>query len=79
MTIGASIFLIAIGAILTFAVNVSSNAIDLDAIGAILMIAGLVGLLVSLFFWSTASSRRAAADGTGSARVEERHTTTREF
>jgi len=70
VTLGASIFLIAVGAILKFAVNVSSSSIDLDVIGVILMAAGAIGLLISLFLYTTATSRR--ANGT---RVVERETT----
>ncbi|HYI44815.1 MAG TPA: hypothetical protein VE174_05045 [Actinomycetota bacterium] len=53
MGIGASLFLVAIGAILAFAVNVESEAIDLDTIGVILMIVGAVGGILSMMFWST--------------------------
>ena len=49
MGIGVSVFLLAIGAILTFAVDVQTNGFNLDAIGVILMIAGAVGLLMFLF------------------------------
>jgi hypothetical protein len=45
--IGTSVLLIATGAVLAFAVNVRSTAIDLNTIGAILMVVGLIGLLVS--------------------------------
>ena len=48
MGIGASIFLIALGAILAFAVNVPSSGIDLNTIGVILMIVGIIGLATSL-------------------------------
>ena len=44
MTIGASIFLIAVGAILKYAVDVSVQGIEIQTIGLILMIAGVVGL-----------------------------------
>ncbi len=53
MSIGVSIFLIAIGAILAFAVNVTIEGIDLDTVGVILMIAGGLGLVISLLFWSS--------------------------
>jgi phosphate/sulfate permease len=49
MTIGASIFLIAIGAILKYAVDVTVEGVEIQTIGLILMIAGAVGLLISLF------------------------------
>ena len=48
MGIGVSIFLIALGAILAFAVNVSSGGIDLNTIGVILMVVGVVGLAVTM-------------------------------
>jgi hypothetical protein len=53
MGIGVSIFLIAVGAILAFAVNVATSGIDLNTVGVILMIVGGIGLLLSLIFWST--------------------------
>ncbi|MEA2447472.1 MAG: hypothetical protein QOK47_1109 [Actinomycetota bacterium] len=53
MGIGASLFLIAIGAILAFAVNVDTEAVDLDTIGVILMIVGALGGILSMMFWST--------------------------
>ncbi|HKN89359.1 MAG TPA: hypothetical protein VJ622_03685 [Acidimicrobiia bacterium] len=60
MGIGVSIFLIAVGAILAFAVHVPSNGINLDTVGVILMILGLVGLLASLVFWDDWTPRRRA-------------------
>ncbi len=48
MSIGAGIALFAIGAILTFAVNVETEWVDLDLIGYILMGAGLVVFIVGL-------------------------------
>jgi hypothetical protein len=58
MTIGGSIFLVAVGAILRYAVTDSISGVDLATIGLILMIAGIVGLIISLFMF--ASSRRDA-------------------
>ena len=55
MGIGVSVFMLAVGAILAFAVNASVPNANLDLIGVILMITGGIGLLVSLAF---ASSRR---------------------
>jgi len=46
--IGAGIFLIAIGAILTFAVNVTTNGFNVNTIGIILMAAGAAGILLDL-------------------------------
>ena len=53
MGIGISIFLIAVGAILTYAVDASLEGVDLDAVGVILMVVGGIGLLASLLFWSS--------------------------
>ena len=53
MGIGVSVFLLAVGAILTFAVDVTTNGINLDTVGIILMIVGAIGLLMSMLFWSS--------------------------
>jgi hypothetical protein len=52
MGIGTSIFLIALGAILKFAVTTSVSGIELATVGVILMIVGIIGLLVSLLMFS---------------------------
>ena len=53
MRLGASLFLIAVGAILTFAINVQhSHGFNINTVGIILMIVGVVGLLISLFLLS---------------------------
>jgi DMSO/TMAO reductase YedYZ heme-binding membrane subunit len=56
--IGASIFMIAIGAILAFAVETNTRGIDLNTVGVILMIVGAMGLLLSMLFWSSWSPYR---------------------
>jgi hypothetical protein len=53
MGIGVSVFLLAVGAILTFALNAEVSGIDLDTVGIILMVVGVIGLLMSMMFWST--------------------------
>jgi len=53
MGIGVSLILIAVGAILTWAVETSVSGLDITAVGVILMIVGLVGFVLSLAFWST--------------------------
>jgi predicted membrane channel-forming protein YqfA (hemolysin III family) len=58
MSIGASIFLLVIGAILTFAVNVTTEGFNINTVGIILMVAGVIGLLASLLFWSSFSPYR---------------------
>jgi hypothetical protein len=58
MTIGAGIFLIAVGAILYFATNLHVAHISIDTVGLILMIAGLVGLVLGFFQEAIWSRRR---------------------
>jgi uncharacterized protein DUF6458 len=53
MGVIVSLLLIAVGAILAFAVTVEASGIDLDMVGVILMIVGGAGLILSLIFWST--------------------------
>jgi predicted membrane channel-forming protein YqfA (hemolysin III family) len=75
MSIGASIFLLVIGAILTFAVEVTTEGFNLNTVGIILMVAGVIGLLLSLLFWSSFSPyrrRRAIAPGETLVPPEER-------
>jgi hypothetical protein len=48
MSIGFSIFLIAVGAILRYAVTTSVSGVELETVGLILMIAGIIGLVISL-------------------------------
>ena len=57
MGIGTSLFLVALGAILYFAVTASISGISLATIGLILMIVGGIGLLVSLFMASAWADR----------------------
>jgi hypothetical protein len=70
MTIGAGIFLIAVGAILKFATNIHIQGISVDTIGVILMIAGAVGLVLGIFQEFIWSRRRGVAPG--EPPVEER-------
>lgn len=55
MGIGVSVFLLAIGAILTFAIDVTTEGVNLDTVGVILMIVGAIGMLASMLFWSSFS------------------------
>jgi membrane protein implicated in regulation of membrane protease activity len=61
MTIGTSIFLIALGAILALAVNATVAGFSIQTAGVILMVAGVVGLVIGLFLLT---SRRPRADST---------------
>ena len=67
MYIGVGIFLIVVGAILTFALNVSVGAVDLDVIGWICMAAGVVAILLSL----VVVNRRTTGMGYSSRRVTQ--------
>lgn len=60
MGIGTSIFLIAVGAILRYAVNVTVEGVEIETIGLILMVVGIIGLVISLaiIFMSSNDPRR---------------------
>jgi beta-lactamase regulating signal transducer with metallopeptidase domain len=65
MTIGTSILMIAVGAILKYAVTAHVSGIDIQTVGLILMLLGILGLILSLlytFVWSDRAHRRAAGD-----------------
>jgi hypothetical protein len=62
MGIGTSLFLIAVGAILYFAVDATVSGLEITTVGIILMVIGGLGLLISLFMLS--SARRAPAERT---------------
>ncbi len=70
MSLGAGIFLLAVGAILAFAVNVEVPGIDLTVVGYILMIAGAVGIILGIVLMtrrrrSVSESRTAVDPGSG--------------
>lgn len=67
MGIGVSVFLLVVGAILTFAVDVTTSGFSINTVGIILMVGGVIGLLFSLLVWS----RRGPVGG-GTV-IEERH------
>ena len=67
MSLGVSIFLLVVGAVLTFAVDVSASGFSINTVGIILMVAGGLGLVLSLLFWSSFSPYRR-----GDTVVEER-------
>lgn len=58
MPLGTSIFLIAVGAILRYAVTATTSGISLPTVGLILMLVGIAGLLLSLLYMTAWSSRR---------------------
>jgi hypothetical protein len=70
--IGFSIFLFVIGAILTFAVEANTSGFDLNTVGIILMVGGLLGLFASVLFWSSFSPWSRRRSVAGDRVVEER-------
>jgi beta-lactamase regulating signal transducer with metallopeptidase domain len=67
MGLGVSLFLIAAGAILTWAVSATVAGLNIHTIGVILMVVGIVGLILSMIFWSSwggvnSSRRRTIVD-----------------
>jgi hypothetical protein len=53
MGIGVSLILIAVGAVLAFAVHVTTSGFNVHTVGWILLVVGIVGVLISLVFWSS--------------------------
>jgi hypothetical protein len=77
MTIGSSIVMIAIGAILAYAVKADISGIDIQTVGIILIVLGIIGLILSLlytFMWSGGRRR----DVVDEVPVRERERTYRE-
>ena len=83
MGIGTSIVMIAVGAILRFAVTVTTSGFNIHTIGVILMVVGTVGLVLSVIFWSSwggfggpgggyRRQRRVTSDGAGGYVEEDR-------
>ena len=53
MGLGVGLILAAVGAVLAFAVNATVSGVDIHTIGWILLIVGIIGILLSLIFWSS--------------------------
>lgn len=62
MGVGTSLFLIAVGAVLRFAVHASVSGISLHTVGLILIGVGVVGLVLSLFWMASARRRGVVVD-----------------
>jgi hypothetical protein len=81
MGLSASIILTAIGAILVWGVTATANGVNIQTIGVILMIVGIVGFVISMFFWSSwggfGSARRTTVVSDGEPVVRERETVVR--
>ncbi|MEV4705600.1 DUF6458 family protein [Actinoplanes sp. NPDC049316] len=83
MGIGGSIFLLALGAILAFAVNADISGLDINVVGYVLMLAGLVGLIITVWFWNsrrrtTVVDQRPVVHDDGQVVQEYRETTRRQ-
>jgi hypothetical protein len=63
MRLGTGIFLLAVGAILAFAVQAQVSGVDLKVVGWILMAAGALGVLLELAVWAPRRRRVVGADG----------------
>jgi hypothetical protein len=61
MSVGVSLFLIAAGAILRYAVTWQPEGVNLETVGLILMIVGIVGLVISVAWIATAARRGSTA------------------
>jgi hypothetical protein len=72
MGIGVSVFLMAMGAILAFAVTVPADGIELDTVGVILIILGLAALLASLVWWDGWTPRQLVYEDDGDVIVRRR-------
>ena len=64
MGISTSLVLIAVGAIIKWAVTASTSGINLNTVGVVLMVVGIVGLVLSLIFWSSWGGFGARRDAT---------------
>lgn len=80
MSIGLGIFLFVVGAVLTFALNISVDWINLDLVGYLFMGAGIVIVIIGLILMmrrrSSVITERSAVDSTSGERVTERATET---
>ena len=53
MGLGVSLILIAVGAVLTWAVSATVSGIDINVVGVILLVVGILGFVLSMLFWSS--------------------------
>jgi len=71
MSLGVSLFLLVVGAVLTFAVDVTTSGFNLNTVG--IMVAGALGVVLSLLFWSSFSPYRRSDTVVGGDTVVEEH------
>ena len=69
MGISASLLLAAAGAVLLWAVDATTNGFNIHVAGAILLVVGIIGFVVSLFFWSSWGGFGSARGGGGATNV----------
>jgi len=78
MGIGVSVFLIAVGAVLTFAVHATASGFNIHTVGIILMIAGALGLVVTLAIFAPRRRATVVQERTVDGPVDYPATVTRE-
>jgi hypothetical protein len=78
MGIGVGILLTAVGAVLAFAINIDTtgSGVNLHTIGLILLVVGILGILLSMFFWSSWGGFGGGRRGGGSTTVSPPGSTT---
>ena len=75
MRLGTAIVLLALGAILTFAVEFDVSGIDIRVVGWILMIVGALGIVLELAIWGPRSRRAVTTEHTAPPAAQRRTTT----
>ena len=65
MGISLSLLLVAVGAVLAWAVSAEVSGVDIQVVGVILLVVGILGILLSLVFWSSWGGFGGARDGGG--------------
>jgi hypothetical protein len=76
MTLGTSTFLVAVGAIMRYAVSAEGDGFDVPMIGGILMIVGLAGAVITLAMYVSTRRRTVLVRGPGTTVVERTPRTT---
>lgn len=77
MRLGTSIFLLAVGAILTFAVTVSVAGVDLQTVGVILMVIGVLGIILEFAMFRPRTQRMTSVTSADPVSGTTRRETTR--
>ena len=75
MRLGTAIVLLALGAILTFALRFDVSGVDLQVVGWILMVVGALGILLEIAVWGPRSRRSVTTEHPGPAAGTRRTTT----